>query len=216
MHARTLVFAALSISSIANAGPYGMGNGAFVPSAPDCSKLAPTGESIPWWSRAQWSVAVGSSSRRGDGVWATSFAIVPQASYALWAREGECETDSGLFSLSTWRRWAIGVSADLAWRSGSSDSTDVRPALRLSRAHYQSGFLSVGSSWVPSSEVAVTVGPTFDPAWNGGAISIGGRLTIITIELRVGVRIESRGQDVMLLLGITDLHGLWKLGANRT
>lgn len=217
-HTLAFVIATSAISSTATAGsPYAWtGTGtSSPPTSFDCWKLSPTGASIPRWSRAQWSVAAGSSSRRADGAWAHAGAIVPQASYALWVRERQCAPGTGLFKDHAWLRWSLGVSADVAWRTAGSDSTDVRPALRLSRATYTSGFLSVGSDWAPSWELALTAGPTFDPSWSGGAISVGGRFTILTFELRAAARTESRGQEIMALFGITDVHGLWKIGANR-
>jgi hypothetical protein len=77
------------------------------------------------------------------------------------------------------------------------------------------GFLSVGSNWVPSNELWISAGPTFDANRRGASIGFGGRYSIFTIEMRAGAH-DSGAGEVLLLLGLTDLHGLFKLGPPRT
>jgi hypothetical protein len=188
----------------------------------DCDDTTPISSPIPEWSRVQWSVGFGASLRHagGDsgGNWRRTFAVVPQASYALWTRESACAAGSGgwLFTGQAWLRWSLGASIDAVWRDTSVDTIDVRPALRLARSTYERSLLSLGSDWTPTYEVSLTAGPTFDPSWSGVAVSLGGRISIISLELRGALRTDSRGEEVVLLVGLTDLHGLLSLGPART
>jgi hypothetical protein len=209
-------------------GPYGGFSLGGPSPGPDCSKLTPVDEEFPDWSRLQWSLQIG-------GAWtlhtdrvvrASAFAIVPRLSWQLWGREGQCEGGGGFLGGHAWRRLSLAYSLDVVWRviRANAEMTDgrperepydVRPGLRLARATYDTGFLTVGSSYVPSTEIAMTIGPTFDPRFSGAAISASVTAAILTVELRVAARTEGRGQEVMLLFGIADVHGLWKLGPTR-
>ena len=202
------------VPSIANAGPFwpGAGVSSSPPKSADCSQQKPTNQKIPAWSRLSWSVAFGTTAMRDNNTWKTAAVIVPQLSAAIWAREGQCAPGTGLFTDHSWRRVSLAFSSDITWRNTTTDAVDVRPALRLSRATYQDGFLTVGSSWVPSFEMWISAGPTFDPAWSGGAVSLGATVTVLSVEVRATARTQSRGQEVMFLAGITDLHGLFDLG----
>jgi hypothetical protein len=201
----------------AHAGAFGkLGGGVSRPPTPaDCSRLRPARQPIPPWSRLSWAVAAGAASRPTDGRWHASWAIVPQASYALWAREAQCASGRGLFRDDAWRRLSLGVAFDGAWRAAEPGVIDVRAAVRLARSTYDVGLLHVGSHWTPSWELAVTAGPTFDPRWSGGAVSFGARASVLSFEVRVAARTAGGGPEVMALMGITDVHGLWKLGPDR-
>lgn len=178
----------------------------------DCGRGQwPAQDPIPMWSRLHWSVQTGIAATTDDVV----SVLVPAVGFALWAKEWRCASGTGLFADHLWRRWSLSITSDVALRT-DDHGTDVRPALRLARSHARRGLLSVGSEWVPSTELFVTVGPTFEPAWSGAALGIGGRISIISVELRVAIRTEDRGGEVMLLAGVTDLHGLWRLGARRS
>jgi hypothetical protein len=94
-------------------------------------------------------------------------------------------------------------------------SFELRPAVRFARSTYERNLFSVGSTWVPTWELAVALGPTFDPYFSGAAVSFAARAAIVNVELRLAAHTEGRGNEVMLLVGLTDLHGLWKLGPGR-
>lgn len=214
-----LALVVLLSAHTASAGPYGwfFTSGPRKPVTPaDCSHQERARPPIPAWSRLSWSVAVGSSSRHRDEAWTDAYVVVPQLAYAPWLIERACWLGSGgLLRDQAWRRIAIAVSVDAALRTRGEERIDVRPALRLSRLTYTRNVLSVGSAWTPSWELFASAGPTFDPRWSGGAASVGGRMSIFTFEVRGGLRTAGRGQDVMVLIGLTDLHGLWRLGPDR-
>lgn len=217
MRAFTLVLVLLATSTAASAGAYGKigGFGGGPARSASCDVQWPTDEEEPLWSRLQWSLSLGGAWPYRDGRFATGTGtIVPQASWQFWIRERQCQSGGGLFSDDAWRRLSLAWSADLVWRM-SDASIDLRPALRFARSTYTSHLLSVGSTWVPSTELAVTAGPTFDPGFSGAAISFAARATIFAVELRLAARTEDRGQELMLLVGVTDLHGLWTIGKNR-
>jgi len=209
--------------AVASAGVYGRLGGGTSTSSPgraaDCSKQIATKQPIPAWSRLQWSLGAGAAFRRDPDAWTTSgttsAVLVPQASWQVWATERQCELGGGFFTEKAWRRVSLAISGDVAWRNADTDPIDARPALRLSRATYESSILSVGSRWVPTWELSLTAGPTFDPRWSGASVSFGARAAIFSLELRAAARTGSRGHELMLLFGVTDLHGLWKLGPDR-
>lgn len=206
MRAFVLTFVLLATPSAASAGAYGKISGDLgSPSPPpDCSKLTHINQEFPAWSRLQWALKVGGGS---------SFMVVPQLTWQVWGREGQCAGGGGFLGSRSWRRLSLGYSVDAAWRPG--DSIDLRPALRVARATFDQGFMSVGSSWVPSFELALTAGPTFDPRWSGVAVGVSATATIITFELRYAARTEDRGHEVIALVGLADVHGLWSLGPAR-
>ncbi len=204
------------------------GGGLTTSPPPDCSKLTRVDEDFPDWSRLQWSLTWG-------GAWtlhtdrvvrASSVVLVPRLSWQFWGREGQCKGGGGFLGGHAWRRLSLAYSLDVVWRfvRGTAEVTDghperepadVRPGLRLARATYNTGFMTVGSAYVPSTEIAMTLGPTFDPSFSGAAISASATAAILTIELRVAARTDGRGQEIMLLFGLADLHGLWSLGPKR-
>lgn len=212
-----VVLITLAFATPVWAGAYGKIGGGLSTSAEktDCSRRTPTTEAIPAWSRFQWSLSGGMASRNGGGEWDHGAVLVPQASFGLWLRDSACTQGTGWFSTDEWVRWSLAFSADAAWRSSGPDAFDVRPALRVSREKYADGLLSVGSSWVPSVGFALTVGPTFDPSFSGGAASVSLHASILSIELRGGLRTGDRGEEILLLFGVADLHGLMDLGSRK-
>lgn len=202
----------------ARAGKY-FDPGAGLPSRTtfaDCGRGRwPAGDRIPAWSRLHWSVEAGAVISDGRA----AAVIVPELGIALWAKDWQCASGSGLFADHLWQRWSLSLTGDAAFRSGTGSGeggVDVRPALRLARSHARRGLLSAGTQWVPSTELFVSLGPTFDPAFSGAAVGLGGRVSIVALELRLAARTGDRGHEFALLLGLTDLHGLWKLGRPRT
>jgi hypothetical protein len=193
----------------------GIGGGGGGSSNADCSLLTPIAQTFPDWSRLQWSWGLGWTSRYDDKAWRTGATVAAQASWQFLASEAQCKPGVGWFSSKAWRRLSLAWSLDVVWRNIEEAPIDFRPGVRLARSIYDVGFLSVGSHWVPSYEVALTVGPTFDPHWSGAAASLQARFAILEIELRGGWRNESRGAEIMFLFGLTDLHGLAKLGPKR-
>jgi hypothetical protein len=185
------------------------------PRSADCSQLTLTQQRIPAWSRLQWSVRAGAAIDVSAGADARAV-LLHQASYTVWAREWQCLPGTGFFTHKIWQRWSISGSLDAAWESDGA--IDVRPALRVARSRYHRGLFSVGSEWLPSTELFVAIGPTFDARgqeWSGGALGIGGRLAVLDVELRYAAHPADRDHEVMLFVGITDVHGLWRLGPRR-
>ena len=185
------------------------------PRQADCSRRARTEQGIPAWSRLQWSVRSGVAVEVSTDADARAV-LLPQTSFAVWAREWECQPGTGWFSDEVWQRWSVSLSFDAVWQSGGP--IDLRPALRLARSHYRRGFLSIGSEWLPSTELFVSAGPTFDArdrAWSGGAFGIGGRMSVLDLELRYAAHPGDRNHELMVLVGITDFHGLMRLGPRR-
>ena len=177
----------------------------------DCGRgMRASPDAVPAWSRLSWSLQTGAAVTRAG----RAAVVVPQLGYALWLREWRCTSGTGLIGDHRWRRWSVALSLDTVARPADADLV-VRPALRLARAHVTRGLLSFGSEWTASTELFVAVGPTFDPGWHGGAASVGGRVSVVAVEARLGV---TRGRDVeaVVLVGVTDLHGLWSLGPRRT
>lgn len=223
----------LLLAAPASAGVYGrLGGGIIDPPTPsDCDIQRPTVQEIPHWSRLSWSLGIGLATSPQDGPhWRTTGALVPQLSYQLWARERQCASGSGLFSDDAWRRVSLGISIDAVYRFGGEATPqtdtmgrvigsaplpfDMRPGVRLSRSTFSHDLLSVGTPWVPTFDMSVTLGPTFDPGFSGGALSFNARFTIFTIEVRAAAYTE-RGQELMFLVGLTDPHGLKKAGPDR-
>ena len=189
--------------------------GGAPPRPADCSQLALTQEPIPAWSRLQWSVRSGVTVDVSTDSDARAV-LLPQASVAVWAREWECQPGTGFFRYNIWQRWSVALLFDAAWESDGA--IDVRPALRAARSRYRRHLLSIGSEWVPSTELFLAVGPTFDPrdrTWSGGALGIRGRLSILDLELRYAAHPGERAHELMVLVGITDVHGLFRLGPRR-
>jgi hypothetical protein len=206
-----------AVAATARAGKlFDPGAGLFDrPRQADCSKRVRTEQGIPAWSRLQWSVRSGVAIDVGTDADVRAV-LLPQTSFALWARESQCQSGTGLFSDELWQRWSVSLSLDAAWQSAGP--IDLRPALRLARSHYRRGFLSIGSEWLPSTELFVTVGPTFDARdrmWSGGAFGIGGRLSVLDLELRYAAHPGERDHELMVLIGITDFHGVMRLGPKR-
>jgi hypothetical protein len=203
----------LALATPAFAGAFGKLDLAGTKSTPtDCSNRTPITEEIPWWSHLQWSLAGGVSSRPDGDRWDHAAVLVPQASLGFVLSDSRCGDATGWFTTDEWVRWSLGFSADAAWRSEGPDALDVRPALRLSRENYLEGFLTFGTSWVPSYGVALAAGPTFDPALSGAAVSLSTHLSLVSIEVRAGWRTEDRGEEILLLFGLTDIHGFVALG----
>ena len=202
-------------ASSARAGKYfdpGAGSPTRLHRTPaDCGRGRwPAQDATPGWARLHWSVAAGAVvTGGGAGI------VVPEVGYALWSRDWLCDSGGGWFRDHLWQRWSLAVTADAAFRTGDT-GFDMRPALRLARSHLRRGFLSFGTEWVPSTELFVSVGPTFAPAFTGAAVGLGGRLAIVALELRLTARTDDRGHEVALLLGLTDLHGLWRIGPRRS
>ena len=192
----------------------GIGGGGGNPN-PDCGELKDIEQELPDWSRFSWSWSLGWTARSDHTDWDRGAAVVAQASWQFLAHEKQCRSGSGLFSSDAWRRLSLAWSLDVAWRNLPDDPIDLRPGVHFARSTYDIGFLNIGSPWVPSYELAVTLGPTFSPQFSGVAASVQGRLGIFTVEIRGGWRSETNGGEVMLLFGLTDLHGLVKLGPKR-
>lgn len=217
MTAHTTVGLAIAMvaggAGVAHAGKYfdpGAGLGGPVTAASCARAMTPSTDPVPAWSRLGWSLATGVAwtSRNAAAV------VVPQAQVALWLREWRCASGTGLLGDHLWRRWSVAASVDAAWQPRDGGLV-VRPALRLARAGIDAGFLSFGSEWTPSTELYLAAGPTLAPEWRGGAVSVGGRASVLAVEARLDV---DRDGDtaLMLLAGVTDVHGLWRLGPART
>ena len=177
----------------------------------DCGRgQRPSTDPIPTWSRLTWSLQTGVAIAADR----TAAVIVPQAGWALWLRESVCASGTGLFSDDLWRRWSLAIGGDAVVDPDAARGV-LRPTGRLARTHMTRGLLSFGSEWTASTELFATAGPTFDPAWRGGAVSVGGRASVVAVELRVDATADGE-VAVLLLGGLTDLHGLWRLGPRRT
>jgi hypothetical protein len=173
----------------------------------DCGKLHEANTEVPAWSRLSWSVAGGASLTENVSVGV----VVPQASYAFWLRERRCEPSTSLLLRSQpWLRWSASISGDAKLRFDGS--YDLRPALRIARSRMD-GLL--GSTWTPNFELFATVGPTFEDRFTGVGGSIGMRFTVVFAEVRVDGRADDRGTEALLVIGLTDLHGLARLGPRR-
>ena len=164
---------------------------------------------VPWWSHVTWSVQAGAAVSEEAPA-----AVMAQGAVALWLAEWRCASGDGLFRDHRWRRWSVAIAGD-ALLLPSSDELVLRPSLRVARAHVLRGLLSFGSEWTPTTELYVNVGPTLDFGLRGGSVSVGGRAAVVTGEVRVDVARDGE-VTVLLLAGITDVHGLWKLGPSRT
>jgi hypothetical protein len=164
---------------------------------------------VPWWSLGSWSLQSGAA-LTGEA----TAAVVAQGSVALWLAEWRCAGGTGLFADLRWRRWSVALSGD-AMLLPSTDEVVLRPSIRLARAHVTRGLLSFGSEWTPMTELFVNVGPTLDYGLRGGSVSLGGRASVVTTELRVDVARDGE-VTVLVLAGVTDVHGLWKLGPLRS
>lgn len=164
---------------------------------------------VPWWSLGSWSLQAGGALTDD-----ATAAVVAQGSIALWLAEWRCASGTGLLADHRWRRWSVALSGD-AMLLPNTDEVVLRPSIRLARAHVMRGLLSFGSEWTPTTELFVNVGPTLDFGLRGGSVSIGGRASVVTTELRVDV-VRDGEVTVLVLAGVTDVHGLWKLGPPRS
>lgn len=212
-----IILVLVLLASSAHASGFKMGGigGGGGGSSPDCGVLTPIEQTFPDWSRFQWSWALGWAGRPDDTEWKKGAAVAAQASWQFLATEAQCKGGTGWFSSRQWRRLSLAWSLDVVWRNIADEPIDVRPGLRFSRAIYDVGFLSVGSHYTPSLEIAVIAGPTFAPHWSGAAVSFQGRFSIVTAEVRGAWRADTNGAELMLLFGVTDLHGLAKIGPKR-
>jgi hypothetical protein len=199
---------------------FGLPRSASAELPPDCARPEPSPDPIPAWSRLQWSVGVGAASSRPYSKWDATFVVAPQAGFAVWAKEWRCVDygkGGGFFMPPhVWIRWSLSVTGDLLWRPGPGEVTDYRPAVRVSWARMVSGLLSVGSLWVPTTELWLSAGPTFDSSSSGASLGLGARLTIFSFEVRGTAHTGARDHELVLLIGVTDLHGLLKLGPDRS
>lgn len=187
---------------------------------PDCAdaRSRPAADPIPIWSRWQWSVGLGAAVDGLPPDWDSTFVVAPQAGFAVWAKDWFCVEygTGGIFTPPhVWTRWSLSVTGDLVWRPGDGGVNDYRPALRVTRARMVQGLFSVGSLYVPSTDLWLSVGPTFDPSWNGVAVGVGARASVVSLEVRGAVHTGERHSQLLVLVGLTDLHGLLKLGPPR-
>lgn len=201
----------------------GAGVGRYQPA--DCSVLHETAPAVPLWSRLSWSAGFGVDS---IGEHAT-VALTAQASAALWLRERRCTPDAGGWFFKPnrpWLRWSLALSGDAMWRFEPADDIAprqmrephaevpiLRPALRISRARLNHP-LWTGSVWTPDSEWFATLGPTYEHGWGGAGASIGYRVSVLAVELRINAMGE-HGTEGFLMWSLVDLHGLAPLGRAR-
>jgi hypothetical protein len=209
-----LVLALVLRSASADASGFKMGGigGGSPGTNPDCGQLTPIEQTFPDWSRS-W--GLGWAGRPDRTEWRNGAAVSAQASWQFLATEAQCKPGTGWFSSKQWRRLSLAGSLDVLWRNIEDQPIDLRPGLRFSRAIYDVGMFTIGSHYVPSFELALIVGPTFTPAWSGAAASVQGRFSFLTAELRGAWRSETNGAELVLLFGVTDLHGLVKIGPRR-